>query len=70
MEGIENLRVDLDLRLLAALNSNAIDNILNKAAELRSEATQTITFASSVFNAITEGQKALAASKNWTLASA
>lgn len=70
MEGIENLRVDLDLRLLDALNSNAVDNILNKAADLSSKATQTITFASSVFNAITEEQKALAASKNWTLASA
>lgn len=48
----------------------AIDNILNKAADLTGEVSQTIQFAADVYNALTEEQKSLAASKNWTLASA
>lgn len=70
MEGIINLRVELNLSLLQSLNSAAIDNILNKAADLTGEVSQTITFAADVYNALTEEQKSLATSKNWTLASA
>lgn len=70
MEGIINLRAELNLSLLQSLNSTAIDNILNKAADLTGKVSQTITFASDVYNALTEEQKSLATSKNWTLASA
>lgn len=70
MEGIINLRAELNLSLLPSLNSAAIDNILNKAADLTEEVSQTITFAADVYNALTEEQKSLATSKNWTLASA
>lgn len=70
MEGIINLRAELNLSLLQSLNSAAIDNILNKAADLTEEVSQTITFAADVYNALTEEQKSLATSKNWTLASA
>lgn len=34
MGGIVDLRADLNLSLLPSLNSTAIDNILNKAADL------------------------------------
>lgn len=69
MGGIVGLKTDLDLRKLPSLNSLAIDNILNKAADLTEEVSQTIQFAADVYNALTEEQKSLAASKNWTLAS-
>ena len=70
MGGIVGLKTSLDLRKLPSLNSSAIDNILNKAADLTGEVSETITFASDVYNALTEEQKSLATSKNWTLASA
>ena len=64
MGGIVNLRANLNLSLLPSLNSTAIDNILNKAADLAGEESKTITFAADVYNALTEEQKSLAASKN------
>lgn len=70
MGGIVGLKTYLDLSKLPSLNSLAIDNILNKAADLTGEVPQTITFAADVYNALTEEQKSLATSKNWTLASA
>lgn len=70
MGGIVGLRAYLDLSKLPSLNSLAIDNILNKAVDLTGEAPQTIIFAAGVYNALTEEQKSLATSKNWTLASA
>ena len=68
--GITNLKVDLNLQWLPNLNAESVDNILNKANDLTGNPTQTITFNSTVYNALTEEQKSLAASKNWTLASA
>lgn len=70
IEGIINLRANVDFRLFPSLTSESIDNILNKAADLTTEASNTITFAADVYNALTEEQKSLAASKNWALASA
>lgn len=64
MGGIVGLKTSLDLRKLPSLNSSAIDNILNKAADLTGEVSETITFASDVYNALTEEQKSLATSKN------
>lgn len=64
MGGIVNLRANLNLSLLPSLNSTAIDNILNKAADLTGKESKTITFAADVYNALTEEQKSLAASKN------
>lgn len=52
------------------LTSQSVDNILNAIVENTTEFPRTITFHSDVYNALTEEQKALAASKNWTLASA
>lgn len=69
-KGIINLNADLDLSKAINLNNESVYNVINKAADLSGKDSKTITFASSVFNAITEEQKALAASKNWTLASA
>jgi hypothetical protein len=68
--GITNLKVDLNLQWLPNLNAESVDNILNKANDLTGTSTQTITFNSTVYGALTEEQKALATSKNWTLASA
>lgn len=68
--GITNLKVDLNLQWLPNLNAESVDNILNKANDLTGNPTQTITFNSAVYNTLTEEQKSLAASKNWTLASA
>lgn len=70
MGGIINLRSTINLQYLLNLNTESVDNILNKAADLVGEVSQTITFAADVYNALTEEQKSLAASKNWTLASA
>lgn len=70
MGGIVGLKAHLDLSKLPNLNTSAVDNILNKAADLSSEVNSTITFNSAVYEALTEEQKALATSKNWTLASA
>lgn len=64
MGGIVGLKTYLDLSKLPSLNSSAIDNILNKAADLTGNPTQTITFNSAVYNTLTEEQKSLAASKN------
>lgn len=64
MGGIVGLKTYLDLSKLPSLNSLAIDNILNKAADLTGEVPQTIIFAADVYNALTEEQKSLAASKN------
>lgn len=69
MGGIVGLKTYLNLSKLPSLNSSAIDNILNKAADLTGEVSQTIQFAADVYNALTEEQKSLATSKNWTLAS-
>lgn len=69
-KGIINLNADLDLSKAINLNNESVYNVINKAADLSGKDSKTITFASSVFNAITEEQKALATSKNWTLASA
>lgn len=69
MGGIVDLRADLNLSLLPSLNSTAVDNILNKAADLTGWEPKGITFAADVYNALTEEQKSLAASKNWILAS-
>lgn len=63
MGGIVGLKTYLDLSKLPSLNSSAIDNILNKAADLTGEVSQTIQFAADVYNALTEEQKSLAASK-------
>lgn len=52
------------------LTSQSVDNILNAIVENTTEFPRTITFHSDVYNALTEEQKALATSKNWTLASA
>jgi hypothetical protein len=68
--GITNLKVDLNLQWLPNLNAESVDNILNKANDLTGNSTQTITFNSAVYNTLTEEQKSLATSKNWTLASA
>lgn len=67
--GITNLKVDLNLQWLPNLNAESVDNILNKANDLTGNPTQTITFNSAVYNTLTEEQKSLATSKNWTLAS-
>lgn len=67
--GITNLKVDLNLQWLPNLNAESVDNILNKANDLTGNPTQTITFDSAVYNTLTEEQKSLATSKNWTLAS-
>lgn len=64
MGGIVGLKTYLDLSKLPSLNSLAIDNILNKAADLTGEVTKTIIFAANVYNALTEEQKSLAVSKN------
>lgn len=64
MGGIVGLKTDLDLNNLPSLNSLAIDNILNKAADLTGEVPQTIIFAADVYNALTEEQKSLATYKN------
>lgn len=64
MGGIVGLKTDLDLSKLPSLNSLTIDNILNKAADLTGEVSQTIQFAADVYNTLTEEQKSLAASKN------
>lgn len=69
-KGIINLNADLDLSKAINLNNESVYNVINKAADLSGKDSKTITFASSVFNAITEEQKALATSKNWSLASA
>lgn len=52
------------------LTSQSVDNILNAIVENTTEFPRTITFHSDVYAALTEEQKALATSKNWTLASA
>lgn len=64
MGGIINLRSTINLQYLLNLNTESVDNILNKAADLVGEVSQTITFAADVYNALTEEQKSLAASKN------
>lgn len=64
MGGIVGLKTYLDLSKLPSLNSLAIDNILNKAADLTGEVPQPIIFAADVYNALTEEQKSLATSKN------
>ena len=64
MGGIVGLKTYLDLSKLPSLNSLAIDNILNKAVDLTGEVSQTIIFHSTVYNALTDEQKSLAASKN------
>lgn len=69
-KGIINLNADLDLSKAINLNNESVYNVINKAADLSGKDSKTITFASSVFNAITEEQKTLATSKNWSLASA
>ena len=68
--GVTNLKVDLNLQWLPNLNVESVDNVLNKANDLTGSPTQTITFNSAVYNTLTEEQKSLATSKNWTLASA
>lgn len=68
--GIINLRTDIPLQRFTAIDSESVDNILNKAADLTGSTTQTITFATAVYNNLTDDQKALATSKNWTLKSA
>ena len=69
-KGIINLNADLDLSKAINLNNESVYNVINKAADLSGKDSKTITFASSVFNAITEEQKTLATSKNWAVASA
>jgi hypothetical protein len=58
------------LNNLPALTSQSVDNVLEAVSDLTGTSTQTITFNSTVYAALTEEQKALATSKNWTLASA
>lgn len=55
---------------LPSLTASSVDNVLEAVSDLTGTSTQTITFNSAVYEALTEEQKALAASKNWTLASA
>lgn len=69
-KGIINLNADLDLSKAINLNNESVYNVINKAADLSGKDSKTITFASSVFNAITEEQKTLATYKNWAVASA
>lgn len=54
---------------LPSLTSSSVDNVLEAVSDLTGISTQTITFNSAVYNALTEEQKSLATSKNWTLAS-
>lgn len=61
---------NLYLNNLPALTSQSVDNVLEAVSDLTGTSTQTITFNSTVYAALTEEQKALATSKNWTLASA
>ena len=55
---------------LPSLTASSVDNVLEAVSDLTGTSTQTITFHSAVYDALTEEQKALATSKNWTLASA
>ena len=68
--GIEGADKSFSLFNFRALNSESITDIINGVLDLTGKDPQTITFHSTIFNAITEEQKALATSKNWTLASA
>lgn len=54
---------------LPSLTASSVDNVLEAVSDLTGTSTQTITFNSAVYEALTEEQKALATSKNWTLAS-
>lgn len=52
------------------LSSETIDSMLSEIADLTGEATKTINLSKQSYDALTEEQKSLATSKNWTLASA
>ena len=59
-----------NLTNLSGLTESSVNNVLESVIDLTGNPTQTITFNSAVYNTLTEEQKSLAASKNWTLASA
>lgn len=59
----------MNLANFRALNSQSVTDIITNVSDLTGKDTKTLTFYTNVYNALTEEQKSLAASKNWTLAS-
>ena len=60
----------MNLANFRALNSQSVTDIITNVSDLTGKDTKTLTFYTNVYNALTEEQKSLATSKNWTLASA
>ena len=53
----------MDLANFRALNSQSVTDIITNVSDLTGKDTKTLTFYSNVYNALTEEQKSLAASK-------
>lgn len=67
--GVEGADKSMNLANFRALNSQSVTDIITNVSDLTGRGTKTLTFYTNVYNALTEEQKSLAASKNWTLAS-
>lgn len=67
--GVEGADKSMNLANFRALNSQSVTDIITNVSDLTGKDTKTLTFYINVYNALTEEQKSLAASKNWTLAS-
>lgn len=67
--GVEGADKSMNLVNFRALNSQSVTDIITNVSDLTGRGTKTLTFYINVYIALTEEQKSLAASKNWTLAS-
>lgn len=67
--GVEGADKSMNLANFRALNSQSVTDIITNVSDLTGKDTKTLTFYTNVYNALTEEQKSLATSKNWTLAS-
>lgn len=54
----------MNLANFRALNSQSVTDIITNVSDLTGKDTKTLTFYTNVYNALTEEQKSLAASKN------
>lgn len=67
--GVEGADKSMNLANFRALNSQSVTDIITNVSDLTGKDTKTLTFYTNIYNALTEEQKSLATSKNWTLAS-
>lgn len=68
--GLEGLQTDVSFADSPKLTNASVQNLIDKAADISSTGTKTMTFNAETFATITPEQTAAASAKGWTLASA